>query len=138
MGNKLQINYSWPPTPVPPCSTPKNSLISNKKNCDRGKVGAIVQTMKQRQFSRFIMPPTTNNNNWSNLGCNLVNKWNNFLLISFISFFIFLFDFFHSCWSNLLAFFVLIPFMNSFIDSFHWKSLFFELKNWHHKSRKQK
>lgn len=77
MGNKLQINYSWPPKPVPPCSAPKNSLMFNKKNCDRGyggKVGAIVQSMKQRQYSRFIMPPTTNNNNWSNLGCNLVNE----------------------------------------------------------------
>lgn len=70
----------------------ENSSPTIANNCTRksghsGKVGAIVQSFKQRQLTRYIIPPTNKascctstsslyNNNWSNFKiCNLVNQF---------------------------------------------------------------
>lgn len=88
----------------------ENSSPTIANNCTRksghsGKVGAIVQSFKQRQLTRYIIPPTNKascctstsslyNNNWSNFKiCNLVNQ---FLLLFYRknSFFFVVFFFF--------------------------------------------
>lgn len=67
----LQISYSWPPT-ITSSPPPKiNSVFVKKLGCN-GPKGAIVQSLKQRQWRHIIPPTPNNNNNWSLNSCSSV------------------------------------------------------------------